>query len=666
MATYKTPDVYVEEISTLSPSVVEVSTAIPAFIGYVENGSVILNQPVRITTFLEYQEAFGGPKTTAFKATINSDGSIDTEIPAGNELKYLMYYCLDLYFKNGGGPCYIVPVGIYDDDNSIVYEDFSSGLTALEKEDEPTIIVLPDAVNLAEDEYYALCNDVLAQCHKLGDRFGVFDILDTDTDGSAFRNSIRSEAEYLKYGAAYIPYLQTSLAQQYDEDEVQVQNFKARYVIYEEPSVKKIKVTYLGDVSSIIPKVSITVAPDGRSTTGKRKKKGSRAVTMGVEFTVADNILTIALPQGGSLATDVKDTWELWKLINDPCGFDLVEEEAGEMITTDVPETSLERYFIYETDPNGIKAQYLGTVTTNVPKLTIELGAVDTAGDIAFVTTLGTEKSAATLTIQLPTDGATPEEILANWSDDAGFTLEVLEGGEASVTTAITAVPMEVSSPTFTLSTIQQSYTAHYNNILTELDKQKVILPPSAAIAGAYVTTDRDRGVWKAPANVSIVSITGPMSDITSQEQENLNVDTTAGKSINAIRSFTGKGTLIWGARTLAGNDNEWRYVSVRRLFNTIEESCKESTAFAVFEPNDSNTWLKVKSMIDSYLYGLWQDGALSGSTPEEAYFINVGLGTTMTSQDILEGRMIVEVGIAAVRPAEFIILQFSHLLQES
>jgi uncharacterized protein len=140
----------------------------------------------------------------------------------------------------------------------------------------------------------------------------------------------------------------------------------------------------------------------------------------------------------------------------------------------------------------------------------------------------------------------------------------------------------------------------------------------------------------------------------------------TAGLSINAIRAFTGKGTLVWGARTLAGNDNEWRYVPVRRLFIMIEESVQKATAFAVFEPNDATTWLKVKAMIESYLYGLWEQGALAGPTPEAAYFVHVGLGRTMTAQDILEGRMIVEVGIAAVRPAEFIILKFTHKLQEA
>jgi cation diffusion facilitator CzcD-associated flavoprotein CzcO len=131
------------------------------------------------------------------------------------------------------------------------------------------------------------------------------------------------------------------------------------------------------------------------------------------------------------------------------------------------------------------------------------------------------------------------------------------------------------------------------------------------------------------------------------------------------VRAFTGKGTLIWGARTLAGNDNEWRFVSVRRLFNMIEESARKGTAFAVFEPNDMTTWLKVKGTIESLLYSLWERGALAGSKPEAAYFVHVGLGKTMNTQDVLEGRMIVEIGVAAVRPAEFIVLRFTHKLQE-
>ncbi|MDX2419328.1 MAG: phage tail sheath C-terminal domain-containing protein [Xanthomonadales bacterium] len=200
-----------------------------------------------------------------------------------------------------------------------------------------------------------------------------------------------------------------------------------------------------------------------------------------------------------------------------------------------------------------------------------------------------------------------------------------------------------------------------YDFILSRLKDHYVVLPPSAAIAGIYVKTDRRRGVWKAPANVALNSVMAPAVNIDSQMQKGMNVDPVSGKSVNAIRSFTGKGSLVWGARTLAGNDNEWRYISVRRFFNTVEESFKKSIEWVVFESNDENTWVKVRSMLENYLVQKWREGALAGSKPEQAFFVHCGLGTTMTELDILEGRLIVEIGMAVIRPAEFIILRFFH-----
>lgn len=446
MPTYKTPNVYVEEISTFPPSVAEVSTAIPTFIGTTEKaqrGSEDLtNKPTRISTLLDYETQFGGAEAAKFDVRVDSEDQI-TSISSADS-KNLMYYALRLYFDNGGGSCYVVSVGNYS--KAATKNDFQAGLDALEKEDEPTLILLTDAIELPSDQYYELCQAALMQCNKLKDRFVIFDVLSTDTNGSDFRQNIGTES--LKYGAAYYPYIQTSLSYHYTDE-------------------------------------SVTVG------TGK-----------------------------------------------------------------------------------------------NSPQL-----------------------------------------------------------GHQSIV-------------------IQKN--ALYHQIKSELDKQQVVLPPSAAVAGVYARVDRDRGVWKAPANVSLLSVLAPTVKINNEEQENFNIDPTAGKSINLIRSFTGKGTLVWGARTLAGNDNEWRYIPVRRLFNLIEESLQKAIAFFIFESNNAITWLKVKSVAENYLDGLWRQGALAGTTEEQAYFVNIGLGKSMTTQDILEGRMIVEVGIAAVRPAEFIVLKFSHKLQES
>lgn len=207
--------------------------------------------------------------------------------------------------------------------------------------------------------------------------------------------------------------------------------------------------------------------------------------------------------------------------------------------------------------------------------------------------------------------------------------------------------------------------TTLYAAVRKELDRYTVTLPPGAAVAGVYATVDRTRGVWKSPANESLAGVRSFTVNINNSLNDDLNVHTT-GKSVNALRFFTGKGHLVWGARTLAGNDNEWRYVSVRRFFNMAEESIKKATEAFVFEPNDANTWIKVKAMIENFLILQWRAGALAGAKPEDAFYVRVGLGITMTAQDILEGRMNVEIGMAVVRPAEFIILKFSHKMQEA
>ena len=134
-----------------------------------------------------------------------------------------------------------------------------------------------------------------------------------------------------------------------------------------------------------------------------------------------------------------------------------------------------------------------------------------------------------------------------------------------------------------------------YNDIVEKISKYTMTVPSSGAISGVYFQVDINRGVWKAPANVALNSVTAPKITVTDSLQENLNIDAISGKSINAIRSFTGKGTLVWGARTLDGNDNDWRYIQVRRFFNYVEESIQKSTSWAVFEGNTTATWTRVK-----------------------------------------------------------------------
>lgn len=227
---------------------------------------------------------------------------------------------------------------------------------------------------------------------------------------------------------------------------------------------------------------------------------------------------------------------------------------------------------------------------------------------------------------------------------------------------------VDVTTPTGTdtLDALKATNNQGYEAAIAAIRDLPCKLPPAGAIAGIYAAVDNSRGVWKAPANVSVATVIRPTIEFSNVEQDQMNIDAVAGKSVNAIRSFVGKGTLVWGARTLDGNSNEWRYINVRRLFNFVEESTKKATEQFVFEPNDANTWVRVQAMIENFLTVLWRQGALQGVKPEHAFYVAVGLGKTMTPLDILEGRMIVEIGMAAVRPSEFIILRFSHKMAES
>ncbi len=191
------------------------------------------------------------------------------------------------------------------------------------------------------------------------------------------------------------------------------------------------------------------------------------------------------------------------------------------------------------------------------------------------------------------------------------------------------------------------------------------LLPPSAAMAGIYTMVDHSRGVWKAPANVSVSRADKPSKNITDNEQADLNMPMN-GKAINALRAFPGEGIKVWGARTLDGNSQDWRYINVRRTMSFLEISVKNAARAYVFEPNDANTWINMKCMIENFLRSVWKRGGLAGSTPEEAYEVHVGLGDTMTADDILEGILRITVLVAVSRPAEFIEITFQQQMQKS
>ena len=206
------------------------------------------------------------------------------------------------------------------------------------------------------------------------------------------------------------------------------------------------------------------------------------------------------------------------------------------------------------------------------------------------------------------------------------------------------------------------NYAALYHpwlNVFDPLDKKNFAIPPSGSMVGIYARSDNTRGVHKAPANEVVRGVVGLDSSFNTGEQDILNP-----KGINLIRSFPGQGIRVWGART-ASSDASWKYINVRRLFIFIEESIKANTNWAVFEPNDEVLWTRVQRTISVFLEGLWRNGSLAGTSPEEAFFVNIGRDT-MSQDDIDNGRLVCVIGVAPVKPAEFVIFRISQKTAEA
>ncbi|MGJ8744930.1 phage tail sheath family protein [Polaribacter sp.] len=633
MTAYKTPGVYVEEIVKFPPSVAQVETAIPAFIGYTEkaekkNGDDLTLVPTRITSLLEYETYFGSAlKEDSIAVTIADtivDGNVERSYLVNKPSAakpYLMFYSLQLYFANGGGPCYIVSVADYLT-GTVAKTKLSDGLTKIRKEDEPTLLLFPDATNLGNvDDFYGLYNDALTQCNELQDRFT---IIDTETDDAEnetpvddLRNKISNDKDFIKYGAAYYPFLETILDYHYD--------------------ATKVIITHTKQADAALAS-SLTTAQGAATAIGTLETDAGTLITelgtinTGIQGGDATNALA-------EQATAVNKTQEIIDALAAVIAGATPAVTAGNDAATSAEAAALNTALTENAE------DLLTLKTTLEANLASLAGAAN--GTAVKTEMTATVATAATTVATIQTIGTLIATIVT------------------AITTAITAATTPILN-TKTLAEVASIDNAAYNIIKSEINAMPMVLPPSSAMAGVYARVDAGRGVWKAPANVSLNYVIKPSLQISHEEQRDLNVDTVAGKSINAIRSFTGKGVLVWGARTLAGNDNEWRYVSVRRFFNMAEESIKKATEQFVFEPNDKNTWVRVKAMINNFLTAQWRAGALAGPTPEKAFYVNIGLGETMTAQDILEGNMIVEIGMAVVRPAEFIILKFSHKMQEA
>lgn len=243
---------------------------------------------------------------------------------------------------------------------------------------------------------------------------------------------------------------------------------------------------------------------------------------------------------------------------------------------------------------------------------------------------------------------------------------DVTESRAEAITAEIQKIAGENSADDImTINATLLAVSPKLNLLTAEISEMLNVLPPSAAMAGAYTMVDNSASVAKSPANISLGSIVSPTVNINNDNQEDLNLPLN-GKAINAIRSFQGKGVLVWGARTLEGNSKDFRYISVRRTMTFLEQSIKFAAESFVFSPNNATTWSSLTGTVKSFLTNQWVGGLLAGSSPDEAFEIQIGLGQTMTANDILDGVLKMTVKLAITRPAEFIVITFEQQQQKS
>ena len=548
---YQTPGVYTIEKNAFPNSVVEVATAIPAFVGYTRRattgGKDLTKVPTRVESLKEFEDYFGRGFNQVFTLTAlktpptpNDDQPNDTTLavlpmavtfpdaartsfelaPEGDESPFYLYNAVRLFYLNGGSTCYIVSVGDYD--ATATADDFLNAIESLVYEQDPTMLLCPDALRLNQADYYKVVQQMLAHCENLQSRVAILDVYRgamTKSSGlattpnpiSVFRDNVGQNA--LKYGTAYFPWVNSSVTAESD-------------------------ITFLNlDAASL----------------GLLRDSLNPAQAAGASVTVVE----AKVPKLGAATAD--DTENIF-------------DQAITLLDN-------------------------ATVVPGNPLLTAA---------------------------------------------------EALDAKRTAINNSLLAL-----YPSYSL--VIKSVARYVNT-----------LPVASAMAGVYTSVDNSRGVWKAPANVSLNAVVSPTLSLSDKNQDGLNIDAVSGKSINAIRSFKGLGVLVWGARTLDGNSQDWKYINVRRTMIMIEQSIKLAARAYVFEPNDANTWSTVKSMIDSFLFNLWKQGALAGSAPADAYNVSVGLGSTMTADDVLNGYLNVTVLVALVRPAEFIVLTFQQQMQKS
>lgn len=624
----KTPGVYIVEKNAFPNSVVEVATAVPAFIGYTEKamngGTSLRGQPWRISSMAEYQRYFGGPPQPHFTLqriaaldTATLQTSVNTLKQAFDDAATATKTALQAQADSAAGKALKAAsdalAGATDADRAAKQTALADAQRALDADATTTALKDARAAEAAAAAGLAVADNALAVAKaSVAAAPAPADMSAAPGQSATFHNG---DNEYLlsrQAGAAGGRYLMHQAMRHFFQN---------------------------GGGPCYI--VSVGLFKDGELSAGDDTKGligGIAPLLKEQEPTMVLVPDAVLLPRG-----DCKSVQEA---MLKHCANDMKNRFAVLDVWGGNHDPKYEKGSCIDLFREDIGVNYLDFAAAYYPWLHTSLVQPD---EVKFGHLDGLEALRALVADELELPAAPAGDRKA---DAQKLMLAGLDTASDEATRARTHKGL------MQLSKL-------YAKVMEELQRLMNVMPPSAAMAGLYTMVDNSRGVWKAPANISVGGVLKPTVEISHADQEDLNVHTT-GKSINAIRTFIGEGSLVWGARTLDGNSLDWRYINVRRTMIMLEESCRLAAKAMVFEPNVGNTWVTIKSMISNFLTGIWKRGGLAGAVPDDAFSVHCGLGETMTSEDILEGILRVTVLVAISRPAEFIEITFQQQMQKS
>lgn len=659
MAEYLAPGVYVEEFDSGLKAMEGVGTSTAGFVGMAQKGP-IKGLPVLITGMADYQRRFGGYLA---EKTYGS-------------MRYLPY-AVEQFFANGGSTCYVMRVCSTDKETGAGTAQGSMGGDFLEvhaaspgqwgntlqvrfiqnlKAKTPITKKLPaEAVTVATEKYAEL----EAEQKKLEEALKTLSEAKVKQQEAEDKAEAASEADKAEAAAAAEAAKQeTEKAQaQADTQKKAVEEKAAAYtqaaagIFYEVGDSKCLQEGDLVCVSSNAGNSSLRYTVVDKIEDKKVYIRWpvydlpGNAMLYLVEWnlsiqdeTTAEQYEAVSFNDGKS--SYIGNTAAKSQLVTIKCR----PEKLNSGILEKCLKTEEDTFFTI-----SITGGTEGTIS-QVPDASLYTGKDGAPGERTGLTSFQTISDVSIMAIPGIVDKAV-QSALVTHCESMGNRFAVLDMPEED---------KEVAAMQAFRENIDSSYAAMYHPWLQCYDalaNKSTYFPPSGAMAGIYGRTDNTRGVHKAPANEVVRNCTGLSVNYNEAEQGKLNP-----KGINLIRALPGQGIRVWGARTCS-SDGNWKYVNVRRLFIYIEESIKTSTGWAVFEPNDEMLWSRVEGTIKVFLTTQWRNGALTGSSAEEAFFINIGR-STMTQDDILNGRLICIIGVAPVRPAEFVIFRITQKME--